>query len=112
LLFQPSGIAFNGGKLVAAMKVAASGFRRSNERMQRHFNWRERMNDTPNIASTTTIVCHFSRPAIRSGEQRVVNAALQSCNRGRVILNCSWVGSDLAQVNVKSPLQSVSPYHE
>lgn len=89
VLFRPSSIAFNGGKYVATMRVTASDVRRSNERMQRDFNWNDFLNVTQNIASPTTVVCQFSRPAIRSGEQRVVTATLESYNRGRVVLNCS-----------------------
>ncbi|MFO6430255.1 M23 family metallopeptidase [Erythrobacter sp. W302b] len=89
VLFKPSSISFNGGRYVATMKVTASDVRRSNERMQRDFNWGDWMNVTQNIASPTTIVCRFSSPAIRSGEQRVVRATLESYSRGQVILNCS-----------------------
>jgi hypothetical protein len=89
VLFRPSNISFNGGKYIATMRVTASDVQRSNERMQRNFNWNDWMNVTQNIASPTTIICRFSSSVMRSGEQRVVNATLESYSKGQVIFNCS-----------------------
>ena len=69
--------------------MTASDVQRSNERMQRNFNWGDWMNVTQNIASPTTIICRFAGPTIRSGEQRVVSATLESYSKGQVVLNCS-----------------------
>lgn len=87
--FKPSSIAFNNGKYIATMRMTASDVQRSNERMQRNFNWGDWMNVTQNIASPTTIICRFAGPTIRSGEQRVVSATLESYSKGQVVLNCS-----------------------
>jgi hypothetical protein len=88
LRFRAARISFAGGKYVATMSSASSDVKRSNERMQRNFNWNDWMNVTQNIAPTT-VVCRFSGPAIRSGEERIVSAKLENYTSKNVVLNCS-----------------------